>query len=279
MEEEEPVSIYAIGDIQGCYQQLRNLLQQIAFKPGRDRLWIAGDLVNRGPESLETLRYLYSLRKHCTTVLGNHDLHLLAVAHSCATVKRKDSLQPVLKAHDKETLLSWLQRHPLLHYDQKLGFAMVHAGIPPHWSMNYALKRAHEVEQVLRSPKYKHFLRHMYGNEPSRWHPGLQGMERLRMITNYFTRMRFCNSQGRLNLECKLGPEKAPKGYIPWYEHRYRLCCSINIIFGHWAALEGKAESRHVYALDTGCVWGKHLTAMNLKTHELHSVPCNIFSH
>jgi bis(5'-nucleosyl)-tetraphosphatase (symmetrical) len=261
------MSIYAVGDIQGCYDPLQRLLEQVGFDPAQDQLWSTGDIVNRGPESLRTLRFFHDLGRAATVVLGNHDLHLLAVAHGDARMKRKDTLQEILDAPDVENLLAWLRNCPLLHVSH--GFALVHAGIPPQWTINEALTRAAEVETVLQGDDYRDFLRVMYGNQPDLWDNALKGLDRLRLITNYFTRMRFCTVEGRLELENKLGPETAKPGTQPWFTVPGRKNAGDEILFGHWAYLKGESNTPRVYALDTGCIWGGVLTMMRLEDRKV----------
>lgn len=266
------MAIYAIGDVQGCYQPLQCLLEKIQFNPIHDTLWFVGDLVNRGPDSLAVLRFIKSLGGAAITVLGNHDLHLLAIANGKQKLKKKDTLSDILCASDRDELLDWLRHQPLLHYDEKVDHVLVHAGIPPQWDLQCALHLAREVEQVLQSDhNYPRYLAAMYGNEPNLWSDQLVGEERLRAITNYFTRMRFCDPRGKLELLCKHSPSHAPTGYAPWFSHPQRKTAHHKIIFGHWATLEGKADATNVFALDTGCVWGKYLTAMRLSDHKTFS--------
>ena len=266
------MSHYAIGDIQGCLHPLQRLLQRIAFNPQEDKLWLAGDLVNRGPESLKTLRFLYHLRNCCHIVLGNHDLHLLAVAAGYRQPSPGDTLQDILQAPDRDTLLEWLRQQPLIHHDAQLGYTMVHAGIPPQWSIAKALALAAEVEAALQGPDIHHFFNSMYGNQPSLWDKNLKQQERWRLITNSFTRMRFCTAKGELELQTKAKVNTAPPGYRPWFAHPKRKAAKDKIIFGHWAALEGKADQEKVFALDTGCVWGGELTAMRLEDQRRFAV-------
>lgn len=263
---------YAIGDIQGCYDELMRLLESIDFSD-EDQLWFAGDLVNRGPGSLETLRFVKGLGKRARTVLGNHDLHLLAVHHGTAAGKRKDTLTPILNASDRDELLHWLQHQPLLVDDQTLGYTMTHAGIPPLWSLKQAKQLARELEQVLRGPLAHEYFLHMYGNKPDRWRDKEHGWARLRLITNYFTRMRFIKPDGTLDFSANGGPETAPEGYHPWYELPRAKAIKRTIIFGHWAAL-GELTRPGLAGLDTGCVWGNRLTAMRLEDGALFSEPC-----
>ncbi|RRJ83368.1 symmetrical bis(5'-nucleosyl)-tetraphosphatase [Aestuariirhabdus litorea] len=268
------MSTYAIGDIQGCFDQLEDLLALVEFDPDEDRLWIAGDLVNRGPQSLETLRFLKGLGDRCIAVLGNHDLHLLAVANEVMRDRRQDTLTAILEAPDRDELLHWLRHLPLIHHCPRLNYTLVHAGIPPIWSLKAALNRAAEVESVLRSDNYRKLLGNMYGDEPACWHKNLKGWARLRVIINYLTRMRFCRADGTLNLDQKNGPDDPPKGFLPWYSHPRRKSDDQRILFGHWAALEGKACHPNVFALDTGCVWGGQLTAMELESGRLTTLQC-----
>ncbi len=269
------MTTYAVGDLQGCLQPLQCLLAEVAFDPARDHLWLVGDLVNRGPQSLETLRFLFSMRHALTCVLGNHDLHLLAVAHNIERLKKHDTLQEILDAPDRNDLLDWLRRQKLLHYDAQRDLALVHAGIPPQWTVEKALRRAAEVEEVLLDDaRLPLFLDGMYGNEPARWSKELHGVERLRVITNYFTRMRFCRPDGTLDLQSKEGVETAPPGFAPWFSHPQRKTRGRKIIFGHWAALEGRCDEPGLFALDSGCVWGGAMTLLNIDTGERHRCAC-----
>lgn len=270
------MATYAVGDLQGCLSPLRCLLQEVDFSPSRDQLWLVGDLVNRGPQSLETLRFLFDMRHAVTSVLGNHDLHLLAVAHNIERLKRSDTLKPILDAPDRSDLLDWLRHLKLMHYDPQRKIAMVHAGIAPQWSLEKALERAAEVEQALRDDALlAPFLDGMYGNEPDCWSKDLRGVARLRVITNYFTRMRFCTAEGRLDLKSKEGLGTAPKGFMPWFSQPQRKTRGQTILFGHWAALEGRCDEPGVHALDTGCVWGGQMTLMNVDSRELIHCSCS----
>ena len=266
---------YAVGDLQGCLQPLKALLNTVQFNSDKDTLWLTGDLVNRGPDSLVTLRYLYERKDHIITVLGNHDLHLLAVAADLKKAHPSDTLEAILQAPDKTELLSWLRQQPLVHHDPLLEYTMVHAGIPPQWSIKKALQRAQEVETILRSDRYTEMLATMYGNTPAGWEKDLAEHERWRVITNYFTRMRFCNAEGKLELNAKAGIHDAPKGYAPWFEHSDRKAYADRIIFGHWAALEGHTYSENTFALDTGCVWGNKMTMMRLEDQTFFHAPCD----
>jgi bis(5'-nucleosyl)-tetraphosphatase (symmetrical) len=267
------MATWAIGDVQGCLEPLERLLGKIGFDAGRDELWLVGDLVNRGPDSLGVLRLLHGMRHVCRIVLGNHDLHLLAVAAGAEALKKKDTFRDVLEAADGPELLAWLQRQPLLHHDRARNTVMTHAGIPPQWSLADARRLAGEVEQVLRNGDAPAFFRAMYGNEPARWEETLEGDARLRVITNFFTRMRFIDERGTLDLVSKEGLGTAPPGYRPWFEAAGRRTAGVRIVFGHWAALEGRCDVENVEALDAGCVWGRDLVALNLDTGA--RVACN----
>ena len=270
------MSTYAVGDIQGCLTPLQTLLNHIDFDPGKDSLWVVGDLVNRGTESLQTLRFLYHLRHSLKIVLGNHDLHLLAVAAGYKKPGRADTLDSILSAPDRDLLLEWLRQQNLLYHDADLNYTMVHAGIPPQWSLKKALKYAKEIEDILQSQKINTLLASMYGNQPDIWDKNLKGRQRWRLITNYFTRMRFCTPSGRLELNTKAGVNTAPPGYRPWFAHKNRKTKNERIIFGHWAALEGNTNHKNVFALDTGCVWGGKLTMMRLEDQTLFSAENNV---
>jgi bis(5'-nucleosyl)-tetraphosphatase (symmetrical) len=271
------MSTYAIGDIQGCYDELQQLLQQLRFDPATDYLWFTGDLVNRGPKSLETLRFVKGLGEHAVTVLGNHDLHLLAVwQHKQKHFKANDTLGPIFKADDGEELLQWLRQQPLMHYDASLNYAMLHAGLPPQWGINEALARATEVEQVLRGKRFHEFLGRMYGNKPIRWSNNLEGWDRLRFIVNCFTRMRLCSADGKLEFNYKGELCNAPAGYRPWFELEQRQSREQRLVVGHWSAL-GLHQQHNVNAIDTGCLWGGSLTALKLETGEAISLQCTGF--
>lgn len=270
------MATYAIGDIQGCYDSLVCLLEQIDFKPKVDTLWVAGDLINRGPKSLETLRFIKNLGDSAVVVLGNHDLSFLAVAEGFQAMRNGDTLEEIIRADDCDELCHWLRQQKLVHHDQALGYTMVHAGIPPQWSIKKALRRSAEVESTLQdSDRYQDFLLHMFGSEPKIWNKDLRGHDRLRVITNYFTRMRFCDDQGQLEFQAKSGPNAAPEGFQPWYEIAQRKAKNDNIVFGHWAALQGHTGADNVFALDTGCVWGGQLTVMCLEDQTRYSCDCD----
>src|SRR3990167_4236628 len=268
------MATYVIGDIQGCFAACEKLLKQIQFDGQQDVLWFTGDLVNRGPQSLETLRFVKSLGHPHQTVLGNHDLHLLALAYGVKQAGRDDTLQAILSAPDCGELVAWLRHRPLLLQDKGTGYVMVHAGLAPAWPTAQAKKLALEVETCLQGAEPHRFLEQMYGNLPDAWDDRLTGMDRLRCITNYFTRMRFCHPDGRLDLLYKGDMAHKPANLIPWFEVTPRLNGDAVILFGHWAALGGQVTRPNLYALDTGCVWGNCLTAMRLDDKQCFQVSC-----
>jgi bis(5'-nucleosyl)-tetraphosphatase (symmetrical) len=265
------VSIYAIGDIQGCDVALGRMLEAVAFDPSRDRLWLVGDLVNRGPSSLAVLRRVMGLGQAAITVLGNHDLHLLAVAEGFRKPHRSDTLDGVLAAPDRQEILDWLRHRNLMHAEGEC--AMVHAGLLPGWTTPQALALAREVEAALRGPDYHWFLGHMYGNHPVRWDDALTGMERLRVVVNAMTRMRVCTPDGTMEFGFKGQPEEAPDGYLPWFAVPGRASLDRTIICGHWSALGLRLEQR-LLALDSGCLWGGTLSAVRLEDRRLYQVSC-----
>lgn len=266
------MATYAIGDLQGCYEPLQRLLKKIKFDRRKDHLWIAGDLVNRGPQSLEVLRFLKGLGHRAVCVLGNHDLHLLAVYYGKQNIKRSDTLDLILNADDCEELMDWLRHQPLVHHDQARNWCISHAGIPPRWSARKAYRLSQEVEAVLQGNDHVGFFKQMYGNTPNCWNKELQGTDRIRAIVNYLTRMRFIDGSGALDLLSKEGLDTAPNGFLPWFRHPQRKAAETRLLFGHWAALEGQADADNVYALDTGCVWGGKLTALRLDDEKLFQV-------
>lgn len=269
------MSLYVIGDVQGCLSPLEELLKKIDFKPSSDILWFTGDLVNRGPQSLETLRFIRSLGEQHITVLGNHDLHLLALSHDAHHGWPDDTLIPILKAKDRDDLIHWLCQKPLLHHDELLNIVLVHAGLAPSWDLSSAKKYASEVENILRSDARHAFFQNMYGNAPDLWDENLVSWDRLRCIVNYFTRVRFCDAFGRSMLSLKeTALVQDTQKYFPWFQVPHRKTIHQDIIFGHWAALGGVTNTPHVFALDTGCVWGYCLTAMRLPDLHRVSVPC-----
>jgi bis(5'-nucleosyl)-tetraphosphatase (symmetrical) len=257
------MAVYAIGDIQGCYDPLRRLLDKLKFKSDRDKLWFTGDLVNRGPKSLKVLRFVRSLDNNAITVLGNHDLHLLAVSEFPERRRRKDTLNNILDAPDRDELLYWLRHRPLLHHDKKLDFTLVHAGLAPKWDLNSARAAATELESVLQGDRYQDFLRQMYGDAPDDWSKNMKKIDRLRYITNCLTRMRFCDRKGRLELSFKGRPRGKNWKYVPWFRVPGRANRKLRIVFGHWSTL-GPVTEKRIFPLDSGCVWGGCLTALRL---------------
>jgi bis(5'-nucleosyl)-tetraphosphatase (symmetrical) len=262
---------YAVGDIQGCYAELQQLLEEIRFDSAQDRLWLVGDLVNRGPGSLDVLRLVKSLDDVAITVLGNHDLHLLAVAEGAAELHRSDTLDEVLAAPDRDELLSWLRQQRLLYAEGDN--VLVHAGLLPQWSVAQAAGLAREVEDALRGKDYAEFLVRMYGNTPHVWDDGLGGYKRLRVIVNAFTRMRIVSPQGEMEFRFKGEVHNIPEGYMPWYDAPRRRSCDATVIFGHWSAL-GLMVRDNAIALDTGCLWGGPMTAIRLEDRKLFQVAC-----
>lgn len=265
------MATYAIGDVQGCYDEMRRLLDTAGFEPARDQLWLVGDLVNRGPHSLEVLRFVRSLGDHAVTVLGNHDLHLLVVAAGVRKPHPEDTLDAVLRAPDRDELLDWLRRQRLMHAGG--GYAMVHAGLLPQWTVERALGLAAEAESALRGDAHGEFLNRMYGNAPVAWHDGLQDYDRLRVIINAMTRLRLCTADGSMEFSHKTGPGNAPAGYLPWFDVPQRLSRDTPLVFGHWAAL-GLLLREDVLGLDSGCVWGRRLTMVRLADRRLFQCGC-----
>jgi len=267
------VSDYAIGDIQGCYDPLQRLLDHIHFDEKKDQLWFVGDLVNRGPASLAVLRFIRSLPLAPKITLGNHDLHLLGSLFGGRPWKgHDDTLQDIMLADDGEELGHWLRTQSVLCYSEELNTVMSHAGISPLWDLTLAQQMANELEAILSGEGYKEFLALMYGNKPDLWSNDLVGIDRLKVITNYFTRMRFCDAQGRLELNYKGTIKAAPSGVYPWYEAPQRKEIKADIVFGHWAALVGVCPNPRIHAIDTGCIWGGPLTALRLQDKQRFSV-------
>jgi bis(5'-nucleosyl)-tetraphosphatase (symmetrical) len=265
------MSTLAVGDVQGCCNELYNLLRQARFDAVRDRLWFVGDLVNRGPQSLEVLRFVRGLGDRAVTVLGNHDLHLLAQFTGHVRPRPDDTLEQVLAAPDASELVDWLRARPLLHAEGQ--FVLVHAGLLPQWSIDQAAALAREVEDALRSPHYRDFVAAMYGSRPDRWEDRLQGFDRLRVIVNAMTRMRFCTPAGVMEFQTKGETAAAPPGYVPWFEAPGRRSAGSIVICGHWSAL-GLRVAPDLMALDSGCVWGGKLSAVRLEDGKLFQVPC-----
>lgn len=258
------MAVYAIGDIQGCFDELLKLLELLKFNPNQDQVWLAGDLVNRGFKSAQVLRFAMAHNNSVKVVLGNHDLHLIANAVGINDHHhRMDTMASVLEADDCEQLIAWLRHQPLFHHDAKLGFSMVHAGLPPQWSLKKIMKRAQEVEAVLQGKHWQDFFKYMYGNKPNEWSKNLKGWDRLRYITNCFTRLRYCHEDGRLALKFKGEPQDKPVGQLPWFEMPNRKTKLDRIVFGHWSAL-GTGQYGNVFSLDSGAVWGGKLTAVRI---------------
>jgi bis(5'-nucleosyl)-tetraphosphatase (symmetrical) len=266
------MAIYAVGDVQGCHAELVRLLDQIKFDPAADQLWLVGDLVNRGADSLAVLRLVKSLGDSAITVLGNHDLHLLAVAEGVAELNRIDTLDEILNAPDRDELLHWLRHQRLLHAQD--GYVLVHAGLLPQWSVAQAESLAREVEAALRGDNYVVFLARMYGNAPHNWDDNLSGYPRLRVIVNAYTRMRICTQEGEMEFKFKGEVEKIPAGYLPWFDIPQRASRDATLIVGHWSAL-GLLLRKNIIALDTGCLWGGPMSAIRLEDRKLFQVNCN----
>lgn len=271
------MAIYAIGDIQGCYDDLLRLLDSIQFDNRIDQLWFAGDLVNRGPKSLETLRFVKSLGSSAITVLGNHDLHLIATSLKQRKIHKKDSLTPILEAKDHDELIFWLRHQPLFHHNKE--FCLLHAGLPPQWDFELTKKMALKAEKAIQGDDYKTFFKNMYGNKPAIWSSELSGMEKLRFIINCFTRMRYCDAQGKMDFTYSCAVGLQPKKLMPWFKVSNRKSRKMKIIFGHWSTL-GYYQDDNVFAIDTGCLWGGQLTAIKLG-HSVKriSVDCKGYLH
>jgi len=265
------MATYAIGDIQGCFEALERMLALLDFDPTRDKLWFVGDIVNRGPDSLASIRFIKDLGERAVTVLGNHDLHLLTAAAGYTKLHRGDTLQEIIDAPDREDLLEWLRSRKLMHAED--GWAMVHAGLLPQWSIERALELAQEVEHALAGPGYLELLASMYGNQPDEWHDALEGHDRLRVIINAMTRLRLCTRSGKMEFKHKSAPRSLPAGYFPWYAVPGRVSAGQQIIFGHWSTL-GLHASKDVVALDSGCLWGNALSAMRLADRKIFQVDC-----
>ena len=264
------MSLYAIGDIQGCHAELCQLLELIAFSPREDRLWIVGDIVNRGPESLAALREVKALGDAAVTVLGNHDFHLLTVSSGHARMHRQDTLAPILEAPDRDELIGWLRRRPLVVVEEDR--LLVHAGLLPQWTPATALMLSREVEAVLASERADAFLASLYGDEPRAWRDDLEGFDRLRVIVNACARLRFCTPDGTMDLHEKRGSEAAADGFRPWFEHEARASAGVTIVCGHWSTLDLRLYP-NVLMLDSGCIWGGTLTAIRLEDRRVYQVP------
>ena len=260
------MATYAIGDVQGCFDELKALLAQINFNTDCDQLWFCGDLVNRGPKSLETLRFIKSLEGNAISVLGNHDLHLLATAFNHKKPGKNDTFDELLQANDSLELVNWLRQQSMAHHDDKKNITLLHAGVHPHWSIRKTLQLAAEIEHVLQSNQHKNFYKHMYGDKPLLWDDSLSGWSRYRYITNTLTRLRYCDEQGKAALNAKGPPGSQAKKLYPWYEVPGRVSQHDTIIFGHWSTLPhaGVSSINNSYAIDSGCLWGGALTAMRI---------------
>lgn len=265
------MATYAVGDVQGCFAALEGLLGEVGFSASRDRLWLVGDLVNRGDASLDVLRYVRNLGSAAVAALGNHDLHLIMLAEGCGRLSKEDTLDAVLDAPDRDDLLGWLRVQSMFHVEDE--YAMVHAGLLPSWSIAKARELGREVELALSGSDYGDFLANMWGSEPAQWNEHLRGWDRLRVIVNAMTRMRFCTADGRMEFRSKGPPESAPAGYQPWFAVPGRANATHTIICGHWSALGFRHEEK-LLALDSGCLWGRCLTAVRLEDRRIYQHPC-----
>ncbi len=267
------MSTYAIGDLQGCLAPLQQLLVKLEFDSSKDTLWFTGDLINRGPDSLKTLRYIIDLGDSAISVLGNHDLHFLAVAAGHTRHSSRDTFDELLAAPDLSELIDWLRHRPLMHYDVERNMAMIHAGLAAQWTISDALQYAHEVETLLVNNTYQQLLANMYGNSPVQWSKNLTEESRYRFIINCFTRMRYCDSEGRLDFKYKDSPGSQPATLQPWFCVDSRKNLAATIVFGHWSTL-GFHHQNNTYALDTGCLWGGSLSALNIDNKKMVEVTC-----
>jgi len=265
------MSTYAIGDVQGSFEELQSLLGAFGFDRAKDSLWFVGDLVNRGPASLATLRFVRELGDRALTVLGNHDLHLLALAQGSVKAREDDTLGDVIAAPDRDGLLDWLRHRPMAHVVGN--YVLVHAGLLPQWDVPKAKALAGEVETELRGSRHREFLAQLYGSRPDRWNDKLRGIDRLRVIVNAMSRLRFCTPEGVMDFHTKGETTKAPAGYLPWFEVPGRKSADYTLICGHWSAL-GLRIAPNLLALDSGCVWGGKLSAVRLEDRRLYQVPC-----
>jgi bis(5'-nucleosyl)-tetraphosphatase (symmetrical) len=268
------MATYAIGDIQGCFKEFSRLLDYLGFATTRDRLWLVGDLVNRGPDSLAVLRFVKGLGDSAVTVLGNHDLHLVMQSEGHGKASREDTLASVLAAPDRNELLAWLRARPLFHVDGD--YAMVHAGLLPQWDVAQAAVLSDEASAALTAPTYREFLAHMWGSEPAAWRDDLAGWDRLRVVVNAMTRMRFCSPEGVMEFRAagaKGPPDRGPVGCLPWYDVPTRRSADHHLICGHWSAL-GFRREKNLLALDSGCLWGGCLTAVRLEDQRVFQLPC-----
>ena len=267
------MSVYAIGDLQGCLDPLTELLNKINFDSAKDTLWFTGDLINRGPRSLDTLRFIIALGDNAVSVLGNHDLHFLAVTAGNNKHTTHDTFEELLAAPDRDELIHWLRNRPLMHYDQSRKTALIHAGLPPQWTITEAQSHASEVEEILRGDHYQTLVTTMYGNSPDHWDPALTEIERHRFIINCFTRMRYCDAKGTMDFKHKKAPGTQPRSLHPWFSLNNRKTLDTTILFGHWSTL-GFRHEYNTFALDTGCLWGETLTALNIDNQNVVNVKC-----
>jgi len=268
------MATYAIGDLQGCLDPLEALLEQIRFDPAADRLWFVGDLVNRGPQSLEALRFVRDLGDRAVTVLGNHDIHLLGCRFGSRVARGRDTLEPILEAEDGDELIEWLRHRPLLHHDSELGWTLVHAGIHPHWDLTQAMDAAAETETAMRADDPAPFLAGIFGNQSDHPDSNPTPLDRQRFAINVFTRMRYCHPDGRLDFDEKRPPADADPALVPWFALPGRPMADRRIVFGHWSTL-GPAVSRdNTWGIDQGCLWGHRLTALRLEDEALFAVDC-----
>lgn len=263
------MSTYLVGDLHGCFDELESLLSKVNFDPSQDKLYLTGDLLARGDKSLECLRFVKSLGSAAQTVLGNHDLHFLATALGIKKVKPRDHVDAIFNAADFDEIVTWLRQQPLLVHSEEQQFLLCHAGISPDWDLAAAKACALEVEQVLQNAGFRHLIENMYSEEPSRWSPDLQGLDRLRYSINALTRMRYCYLDHRLDFACKLPPNEAPSELKPWFLLDNPLYQQIPIVFGHWASLIGTVVPENIYALDTGCVWGNQMTLLRWEDKQI----------
>jgi bis(5'-nucleosyl)-tetraphosphatase (symmetrical) len=265
------MATYAIGDLQGCFEPLQRLLRTFDFDAARDRLWFVGDLVNRGPDSLAVLRFVRDLGDRAVVTLGNHDLHLLVAAEGFARLHKGDTLDAILAAPDRDELLAWLRTRPLMHVEGD--HAMVHAGLLPSWTIAHAMELASEAQAMLAGSGYRSFFEHMYGNQPDRWDDTLAGWDRLRVVINAFTRMRICSPDGTMEFRHKGELADIPAGFLPWFDVPDRRNRTHTVVFGHWSAV-GYRSGNGYLALDSGCLWGRELTAVRLEDRSVFQVPC-----
>ncbi|UDG80215.1 bis(5'-nucleosyl)-tetraphosphatase (symmetrical) ApaH [Candidatus Steffania adelgidicola] len=270
------MSTYFIGDIHGCYEELKIILAKVKFNAALDTLWLTGDLVARGPDSLKVLRFVRSLGDSVRMVLGNHDLQLLAVYAGVSHNKLQDHITSLLEAPDSDVLMHWLRHQPILQVDEERKLVMVHAGITPYWDLSTARQCAQEVEMVLKSNNYALFLNAMYGDMPNNWSSGLTGLSRLRLISNIFTRIRYCFPNGQLEMHYKDTPEKTPVNLKPWFALGGPISDLYSIVFGHWSSLMGQGTPKHIYGLDTGCYWGGQLTLLRWEDKTFTRVPSEL---